>query len=69
MCPDLSRLQGARKWNETRVILFTEYDDTKRYLVQQLTKLIAGTDRADERDCSLSRADSERRTRSNQGGI
>ena len=30
MCPDLST-PGA-KWNDIRVILFTEYDDTKRYL-------------------------------------
>ena len=32
-----------------RVIIFTEYDDTKRYLHQQLDAAIAGTDRADER--------------------
>jgi hypothetical protein len=30
MCPDLPT-PGA-KWNDIRVILFTEYDDTKRYL-------------------------------------
>ena len=47
MCPGLNT-PGA-KWTDIRVIIFTEYDDTKRYLVQQLTKLIAGTDRADER--------------------
>ncbi len=47
MCPDLGA-PGAR-WNSTRVIIFTEWDDTKRYLQQQLTAAIAGTDRADER--------------------
>lgn len=47
MCPDLET-PGA-KWTDIRVIIFTEYDDTKRYLIQQLTKLIAGTDRADDR--------------------
>ena len=31
------------------VIIFTEYDDTKRYLHQQLQAAIEGTDRADER--------------------
>ncbi len=41
-------LAGAR-WNDTRVILFTEYDDSKRYLQQQLSALIEGSDRADER--------------------
>jgi SNF2 family DNA or RNA helicase len=55
MCPDLPPLGtlGASgrpaRWNETRVILFTEYDDTKRYLEQQLTAAIATTDRAAER--------------------
>jgi superfamily II DNA or RNA helicase len=47
MCPDLST-PGA-KWNDIRVILFTEYDDTKRYLQQQLTAALYGADRADER--------------------
>ena len=37
------------QWNETRVLIFTEYDDTKRYLQQQLSAAIATTDRADER--------------------
>jgi len=40
MCPALSS-EGAR-WNDIRVILFTEYDDTKRYLQQQLTAAISG---------------------------
>ena len=47
MCPDLS-IPGA-KWNDIRVILFTEYDDTKRYLQQQLTAALFGSDRAEER--------------------
>jgi len=42
MCPDLGK-SGA-KWNNTRVLIFTEYDDTKRYLVQQLQAAIAGSD-------------------------
>jgi hypothetical protein len=37
------------KWNDTRIIIFTEYDDTKRYLYQQLSAAIEGTDRADDR--------------------
>ena len=31
MCPDLGK--AGAKWNNTRVLIFTEYDDTKRYLV------------------------------------
>ena len=39
---------GAR-WNDIRVIFFTEYDDTKRYLYQHLSAAIEGSDRAGER--------------------
>jgi superfamily II DNA/RNA helicase len=54
MCPDLPR-PGQRRpasppiWNDTRVLIFTEYDDTKRYLRQQLEAAIEGADRAGER--------------------
>ena len=41
--------EGSAKWNDTRVIIFTEYDDTRRYLQQQLQAAIEGTDRADRR--------------------
>jgi SNF2 family DNA or RNA helicase len=37
------------EWNNTRVIIFTEWDDTRRYLQRQLNAAIAGTDRAAER--------------------
>ncbi len=47
VAPDLGK-SGAT-WNTTRVIIFTEYDDTKRYLKQQLEAAIARTDRAEER--------------------
>lgn len=47
MCPDLGK--SGVKWNNTRVLIFTEYDDTKRYLVQQLQAAIAGSDDADHR--------------------
>ncbi len=36
-------------WTATRLLIFTEYDDTKRYLEQQLRAAIDGTDRAMER--------------------
>lgn len=47
--PDEGGPVADAEWNNTRVIIFTEYDDTKRYLVRQLQLAIAGTDRAEER--------------------
>ena len=53
MCPDLPVAgeppQKSPEWNNTRVIIFTEWDDTKRYLQQQLNATIAGSDRAPDR--------------------
>jgi superfamily II DNA/RNA helicase len=55
MCPGLPPLgtmqaqSSPARWNATRVLIFTEYDDTKRYLQQQLGAAIANTDRASER--------------------
>jgi len=37
------------KWEDRRVLIFTEYADTKNYLQRQLERVIEGTDRADER--------------------
>jgi superfamily II DNA or RNA helicase len=47
MCPQLG--QRDAQWNDTRVLIFTEYDDTKRYLVNRLEAAIAGSNRADAR--------------------
>lgn len=47
MCPDLGK--AGAKWNDTRVLIFTEYDDTKRYLVGRLEAVIAGSDQAERR--------------------
>ena len=55
LCPDLPPLgtmksQGSSaRWNDNRVLIFTEYDDTKRYLQQQLIAALDSTDRAGER--------------------
>jgi superfamily II DNA/RNA helicase len=43
-----SMLEGDR-WNDLRVLIFTEYDDTKRYLKDQLAAALAHTSRADDR--------------------
>ena len=42
LCPDLGAT--AAQWNHRRVLIFTEYTDTKRYLEQQLKTMIAGSD-------------------------
>jgi hypothetical protein len=46
--------KGAQlKWTDTRVLIFTEYGDTKRYLRQILEASIEGTQLADERIMEL----------------
>lgn len=47
LCPQLGE-KGAQ-WNEQRVLIFTEYTDTKRYLEQQLEAIIASSDQAQRR--------------------
>lgn len=36
-------------WSNRRIIIFTEYTDTKRYLQQQLQAIVAGSDREHQR--------------------
>ncbi len=47
LCPDLGKPNAA--WLDKRVIIFTEYTDTKRYLQQKLQEAIALSDRERER--------------------
>ncbi|MBP9893095.1 MAG: DISARM system SNF2-like helicase DrmD [Planctomycetes bacterium] len=47
MCPGLGK-PGAQ-WNDRRVIIFTEYTDTKGYLVKQLGRMINDADQAEDR--------------------
>ncbi|WP_322743425.1 DISARM system SNF2-like helicase DrmD [Sphaerospermopsis aphanizomenoides] len=47
LCPDLGENNAA--WLNKRVIIFTEYTDTKRYLQQQLEAAIAHSHLADKR--------------------
>lgn len=53
LCPNLPALgdtaTSPAPWLPKRVIIFTEYADTKRYLEQQLRTAIGATDRGDER--------------------
>ncbi|MCC6646475.1 MAG: DEAD/DEAH box helicase, partial [Polyangiaceae bacterium] len=45
--------KAKRKWTDRRVILFTEYADTKRYLVELLTSAVADTDDGEHRILSF----------------
>jgi superfamily II DNA or RNA helicase len=50
LCPSLSSTTGTPpEWNSRRVLIFTEYEDTRRYLERCLREAIAHTDRATER--------------------
>ncbi|MEX1369344.1 MAG: DISARM system SNF2-like helicase DrmD [Nannocystaceae bacterium] len=56
-CPAVA-LGGAargadRHWSDRRLLVFTEYADTKRYLQQFLMAAVAGTDRAEQRIATL----------------
>ena len=42
-------LVGGTQWNDRRALVFTEYEDTLRYLREQIEAAIADTDRAGER--------------------
>jgi SNF2 family DNA or RNA helicase len=39
----------GRSWRPLRILVFTEYDDTKRYLREQLSAALAHTERAEQR--------------------
>ncbi|TGG91406.1 MAG: helicase [Aphanocapsa feldmannii 277cV] len=47
LCPELGR-DGAQ-WQGERLLIFTEYADTKRWLETRLRELVAGSDRDEER--------------------
>ncbi len=47
LCHDLG--QAGAKWNNRRVLIFTEYTDKKRYLVEQVKAAIDGSDLANKR--------------------
>jgi SNF2 family DNA or RNA helicase len=40
---------GGREWTKRRLLLFTEYEDTRRWLERLLREAVAHTERADER--------------------
>ncbi len=44
-----ANLLSGSNWNDRRLIIFTEWEDTRRWLERRLKEAIAETDRADER--------------------
>ena len=52
-CPGLAQKQKGAEWKDTRLLIFTEYTDTKKYLIEQLGSAIGATDRAEERILGL----------------
>ena len=62
MCPALRASNGhPALWNDTRVIIFTEYEDTLRYIEERLRGAISHTDRADDRIAIYSGSTSRQR--------
>ena len=51
MCPDLGEKNA--KWNNERLLIFTEYADTKRWLENQISSLIADCDNEEERSATF----------------
>jgi hypothetical protein len=51
--PAANASKADRRWTDRRVLVFTEYGDTKRYLRALLEAAIEGTDRGDERIMEL----------------
>jgi SNF2 family DNA or RNA helicase len=53
MCPGLpepgEEAEEPPRWNDLRLLVFTEYEDTLRYVRQQLEAAVATTDRAEDR--------------------
>jgi hypothetical protein len=57
LCPAIGHdVDGSasREWSSRRVILFTEWADTKRYLLDVIREAITHTDRAEDRIASFS---------------
>ena len=44
-----ANLLAGADWNRRRLIIFTEYEDTRRWLERRLREALAETDRADDR--------------------
>jgi superfamily II DNA or RNA helicase len=47
--PDDTNAKPGAKWTDLRLLIFTEYEDTRRYLAEMLRAAIAGTDLAEYR--------------------
>ncbi len=60
LCPVLSA-PAPPQWNERRLLVFTEYEDTRRWLQRCLNEAIAHSDRASERIAAFTGTTSRQR--------
>jgi hypothetical protein len=44
-----SNMLSGKTWNNRRLIIFTEHEDTRRWLERRLFEAIDGTDKSDDR--------------------
>lgn len=49
MCPHVLNQNGSKSWADKKIIIFTEWDDTKRYIKECIEKAITDTELANER--------------------
>ena len=42
-------MMAGAAWNDRRLVIFTEYEDTRRWLERRLKEAFGDTDRGDER--------------------
>lgn len=48
-CPGSARRVPGARWNDRRLIIFTEWEDTRRYMQNRLNAALGASDRASER--------------------
>ena len=62
MCPGLlAGIGESPEWNDRRVLIFTEYEDTRRYIERCLAEAISHTEGASERIATFTGATSRQR--------
>ena len=64
-----ANLLSGTAWNERRLIIFTEWEDTRRWLERRLREALADTDRADERIGVFTGATGAGSPRGGEGGL
>ena len=58
---------GEAVWAESRLLIFTEYEDTRRWVERLLREAVAHTERAEERIAVFSGATPEKQSETRSG--